>query len=286
MQSERGRRVKHSDDQLSQYADAGGIRTHYLHAGNGPALILLHGSGPGVSARTNWAKLFPQLAQNFSVYAPDMAGFGHTERKVDATYNIKAWVKHLLDFMNAVGIADAHLVGNSFGGSLAIAAASFAPARFGRIVLMGTPCGPFMMTPGLRAGWDYQSSLESMRAIMKLFPYDQAIVTDQMVTERYETSLIKGAQEGLRQLLAKPNEDGTPTQLSGMPETVAAKLTQPVLILHGREDRVIPVELGLRLLNAIPDAQIHIFGHCGHWVQAERPQQFLDLVIDHLQRAD
>jgi 2-hydroxy-6-oxo-octa-2,4-dienoate hydrolase len=270
---------------LSLFVDAAGIRTHYLHAGSGPAVILLHGSGPGVSAGTNWARVIPELASHFSVYAPDMAGFGHTERKSDAVYNIKGWLKHLLDFMDELGIAKAHLVGNSFGGSLAIAAASgLAADRFGRVVLMGTPCGPFMMTPGLKAGWDYVPSPVAMRSIMELFPYDLKIVTDALVQERYETSLIPGAQEGLRQLLAKPNEDGSPTPLSGMPETVAAKLSQRVMILHGREDNVIPVELGLRLLNSIPNAEMHIFGQCGHWVQAERPAQFLELVIDHLQR--
>lgn len=271
---------------LSNFVDAGGTRTHYLSAGSGPALILLHGSGPGVSARTNWARVIPELAKHFSVFAPDMAGFGHTERKPDAAYNIKSWVQHLLGFMDALGIERAHLVGNSFGGSLAIAAASGPAAeRFDRIVLMGTPCGPFLMTPGLRAGWDYTPSPEAMRAIMELFPFDPEVVTDALVAERYETSLIPGAQEGLRQLLAKPNEDGSPTQLSGMPESVAAKMVQPVLILHGRDDRVIPVDLGLRLMNAIPDAELHVFGQCGHWVQAERTTQFVDLVIGHLQRA-
>jgi 2-hydroxy-6-oxo-octa-2,4-dienoate hydrolase len=267
------------------------LRTNYLHAGDAlgaggesaqrEPVILLHGSGPGVSAWTNWRRVIPALADRWRVYAPDMAGFGLTERRDDLVYDIKLWVKHLIAFMDALGIPKAHLVGNSFGGSLALAAALRFPQRFGRIVLMGTPCGKFAMTPGLKAGWHYQPSLDNMRAVMQLFPYDASVITDDLVRERYETSLIPGAQEGLHKLLVKPNEEGD-TPLSGMPEEAVSKLVHPTLILHGREDRVIPMELGLRLATHIPDAELHVFGRCGHWVQAERFESFVTLTRRHL----
>jgi len=261
------------------------LKTNYLEAGSeragvGESIILLHGSGPGVSAWTNWRRVLPALADRWRVYAPDMAGFGYTERRDDIVYDIKLWVKHLLGFMDALGIEKAHLIGNSFGGSLALAAALRFPERFGRLVLMGTPCGKFAMTPGLKAGWNYEPSLEQMRAVMALFPYDPAIISDELVRERYETSLIPGAQEGLRKLLVKPNDTGE-TPLSGMPEDAVAKLVHPTLILQGREDRVIPAELGLRLAQNIPNAEFHLFGHCGHWVQAERFDAFVALTRRH-----
>ncbi len=221
------------------------------------------------------------LGEHFRVLAPDMAGFGFTERKAEAAYDIKYWVKHLLGFMDALGIAKASLVGNSFGGSLALAAAARFGDRFDRLVLMGTPCDRFMMTPGLRAGWDYTPSRENMRAAMGHFPFDPAFITDELVEDRYQTSLIPGAQEGLRKLLPKPNEDGD-TPLSGMPEAVVATIAQPTLVLHGREDRVIPVEMGIKLARAIPDAELHMFGKCGHWVQTERQADFLALTLRHL----
>jgi 2-hydroxy-6-oxo-octa-2,4-dienoate hydrolase len=257
------------------------IQTNYHEAGTGDAVILLHGSGPGVSAWTNWRRVIPVLSTKFWVLAPDMAGFGYTERRDDLTYDIKLWVKQLIGFMDALEIKTAHLVGNSFGGSLALAAALRFSERFGRLTLMGTPCGKFNMTPGLRAGWFYEPSLENMRSTMSLFPFDPSVVTDEMVRERYATSLIPGAQEGLRRLLAKPNEEGE-TVLSGMPEDAVAGLKHPTLILHGREDSVIPVELGLRLANKIPNAELHLFGYCGHWVQAERFDQFIALTRLHL----
>jgi 2-hydroxy-6-oxo-octa-2,4-dienoate hydrolase len=122
-----------------------------------------------------------------------------------------------------------------------------------------------------------------MRAVMTLFPFDQSVVTDELVRERYATSLIPGAQEGLRRLLVKPNEEGE-TPLSGMPEEAVAGLQHPTLILQGREDRVIPMEMALRLAARIPRAELHLFGQCGHWVQAERHDAFVALTLAHLQK--
>lgn len=257
------------------------LDTNYHDAGAGAPVVLLHGSGPGVSAWTNWKRVIPELASQFRVIAPDMAGFGYTERNPELAYDIKLWVKHLIAILDALGIEKASVVGNSFGGSLALAAAARFPDRFDRLVLMGTPCDKFVMTPGLRAGWDYTPDRDVMRATMSHFPYDPAFITDELVEDRYQASLIPGAQEGLRRLLAKPSDEGD-TPLSGMPESVVAGISHPTLVLHGREDRVIPVEMGLRLGNAMPNAEFHMFGRCGHWVQAERFADFVALTRGHL----
>jgi len=263
-------------DGRASMVDAFDIQTNYHDRGAGAPVLLLHGSGPGVSAWTNWKRVIPALSDRFRVIAPDMAGFGYTERRADLQYDIKLWVKHLIGILDALGLEKVSLVGNSFGGSLALAAAARFADRFDRLVLMGAPCDKFMMTPGLRAGWDYTPGRENMRATMAHFPYDPAFITDELVEDRYQASLIPGAQEGLRKLLAKPNEEGD-TPLSGMPESVVANIAHPTLVLHGREDRVIPVEMGLRLGRAMPNAQFHMFGRCGHWVQAERFDDFVAL---------
>lgn len=257
------------------------LDTNFQEAGSGRPVILLHGSGPGVSAWTNWRRVIPALAGEYRVLAPDMAGFGYTERDPELRYDIKLWVQHLIGFMDALGLETASLIGNSFGGSLALAAAARFPRRFNRLVLMGTPCDRFVMTPGLRAGWDYVPSREAMRATMAHFPHDPAIITDELVEDRYQASLIPGAQAGLRRLLVEPNADGD-TALSGIPEQVVAGITHPTLVLHGREDRVIPVEMGLKLGRAMPNAELHMFGQCGHWVQAERFDGFIALARRHL----
>lgn len=270
-----------SQDGRGRMVRALDLDTNYHDAGGGVPVVLLHGSGPGVSAWTNWKRVIPELASDFRVIAPDMAGFGYTERKPELQYDIKLWVKHLIALLDALELPKVSLVGNSFGGSLALAASARFPDRFDRLVLMGTPCDKFTMTPGLRAGWDYTPSRENMRAAMAHFPFDTLAITDELVEDRYQASLIPGAQEGLRKLLVKPNEEGD-TPLSGMPEHVVAGIEHPTLVLHGREDRVIPLEMGLRLGRAMPNAEFHMFGRCGHWVQAERFAAFVALTRRHL----
>lgn len=263
-----------------ELVEAFGLKTNYLQQGSAEPLLLLHGSGPGVSAWTNWRKVMPALAQNFRVIAPDLAGFGYTERKPEFVYDIKHWGKHLLAFMDALGLDKVNAVGNSFGGSLLLATAARFPDRFNRICLMGTPCDKFLMTPGLKAGWYYTPSHDNMREAMSHFPYDPAVITDELVEERYTTSLIPGAQEGLRKLLVEPKESGD-TPLSGMPEHVVAKIEHPALVLHGREDKVVPTEMGIKLAKSMPNADLHLFAKCGHWVMAERYDDFVRLTRDH-----
>lgn len=252
-------------------------KTNYLEAGHGKPLFLLHGSGPGVSAWTNWSKVMPALATDFRVIAPDIAGFGFTEFKSDSKYDIKLWVKHLLGILDVLKIERASFVGNSFGGALSVGLALFAPERVDKLVLLGTPAGEFEQTPGLRSAWEYEPSMENMERTMRLFPFDQSIINAEMVRTRYEASARPGAQDALRKLIPRPNAEG-PTIVKGFPATSLEKIAAPTLVLHGREDRVVPLQCGHVLANAIPKADLHVFGQCGHWVQTERRDDFLHLV--------
>jgi len=239
--------------------------------------MLLHGSGPGVSAWTNWGHVIPQLARSFRVLAPDIAGFGYTEFDENTNYNIKVWVAHYVGILDALALEKVSVVGNSFGGGLALAVALSHPDRIDKLVLLGTPSGEFEMTEGLRSGWFYEPDMHNMERILRLFPYDQSCITKEMVTSRFEASARPGAQEALRKLIPRPADDAA-TPVKGVPEKLLQKINQPTLVLHGREDRVIPLDLGLRLLRNMPNAQMHIFGNCGHWVQVEREQEFIAMV--------
>ena len=260
---------------------AAGHSTNYHEAGEGEALFLLHGSGPGVSGWSNWAKTMPAFSDRWRVIAPDIAGFGFTELKDDVKYDIKLWVAHLVDIMDALDIDKASFVGNSFGGALAIGLAVFAPERVKRLVLLGTPAGEFVQTAGLRGAWEYEPSLDNMRDLMALFPFDQALITPELVQSRYEASARPGAQAALRKLIPQPNPDGE-TIVKGFPAAALAKITAPTLVVHGREDRVVPPQCGLLIANSVPNADLHLFGRCGHWVQAEQPRRFVALVRDFL----
>ncbi|MCS5517222.1 alpha/beta fold hydrolase [Pseudomonas qingdaonensis] len=135
--------------------------------------------------------------------------------------------------------------------------------------------------PGLRGAWEYEPSLANMRQLMELFPYDKALITDAMVQARYEASARPGAQAALRKLIPQPAAEGW-TMVKGFPAAALAKIVAPTLVVHGREDRVVPPECGLLIANSIADADLHLFGRCGHWVQSEQPRRFAALVRDFL----
>ncbi|KUJ69535.1 2-hydroxy-6-oxo-2,4-heptadienoate hydrolase [Streptomyces albus subsp. albus] len=263
---------------------AAGHITHFHEAGSGRPVVLLHGSAPGVSAWANWAGVLADLGADHHVLAPDLAGFGASEFHQETTYGTKLWVRQLVEFLDALELSSAVLVGNSFGGAMALAAALREPSRVDGLVLLGTPTGTFPMTEGLRAGWRYDPAggPEAMADLLRMFPHDPACVTGEMVRERYAASARPGAQDAYRQLIPEPAGVGTPVR--GVPEERLRQIAVPALVVHGREDAVIPLEVGLRAARAIPDAEAHVFGGCGHWVQLERPAAFTALVRDFLDR--
>ena len=128
---------------------AAGIRTNYHDLGRGFPLLMLHGSGPGVSAWANWRLVMPELAEASQVIAPDLAGFGFSERPKGYDYTMDHWVEQAVGLLDALDIPQADLVGNSFGGALALALTIRHPQRVRRLVLMGSVGVPFEITPGL-----------------------------------------------------------------------------------------------------------------------------------------
>lgn len=263
--------------------DVGGIGTNYIQAGTGEPLILIHGSGPGVTAYANWRGVIPDFAQHFACFAPDTLGFGYTDFPTDINgFAMERWVAHLIGFMDELNIAKAHFIGNSYGGALTLALAVRHPQRVGRIVLMGAAGLQMPVSEGLAAVWGYEPSLEAMRALMHIFAHDSALVKDEIVRSRYEASIRPGAQEAYSSLFPAPRQRWLDA-LSSSEDDLRA-LIQPTLIIHGREDVIVPLERSIRFNQLIPDSELHVFGHCGHWTQIEKRERFIELVIPFLQR--
>lgn len=256
--------------------EAAGLITNYHDAGHGAPVILLHGSGPGVTAWANWRLTIPPLAQRFRVLAPDITGFGYTQKTADDRYDMSRWLEHLLGFMDAAGVEEASVVGNSFGGALALALAVHHPARVRRLILMGAAGLEFELTPGLDAVWGYEPSLDAMRELIGLFAYDQSLVTDELAKMRYRASIRPGVQESYSRMFPPPRQAGI--RLLAQDEQAIAQLRHETLIVHGREDRVVPLASSERLHRLIDRSQLHVFGRCGHWTQIEHADRFVRLV--------
>lgn len=263
---------------------AAGLRTNYHDTGSGYPVTLIHGSGPGVSAYANWRLLMPVLASRRRVLAPDMAGFGFTERRAGTKYSLEAWVAQAIGLLDALDIEQTDLVGNSFGGALSLALAIRHPGRVRRLVLMGAAGVEFTITPALDAVWGYTPSFENMRRMMDLFAYDRGLVSDELAQLRYQASVRPGFQESYEAMFPAPRQRWIAALAS--PEEKIRALAHETLIVHGREDQVIPLANSLRLLSLIPRARLHVFGQCGHWTQIEHAARFAQLVENFLAEAD
>lgn len=267
----------------SKTIDAGGIRTSYLEAGSGEPVLMLHGSGPGVSGTANWRLNIGPLSQHFHVLAPDIVGFGGTERPDDVVYSLRSWTDHVWAFLDANGIGRTAIVGNSLGGRIALQMAGDAPERISRMVLMGSPGVGMTPTEGLAALRAYEPSHDAMRHMLKTyFAVNPDLITEELVKIRYEASIADGAFEAYRAMFFDPKHKGS--ELAITAEEVRA-ITTPTLLVHGREDKVVPLAVSITMLDLLPNADLHVFSRCGHWTQIERADEFSTLVADYLERS-
>lgn len=267
-----------SRPEIGQRVDANGVGTNYLEASEGSPVVLVHGSGPGVTAFANWRLTIPTLATEHRVLAPDMAGFGFSDKPGE--YSMDRWVDQLDGFLTALGLDKVSLVGNSFGGGLAIAFATRWPERVDKLVLMGSVGVSFPITEGLDAVWGYEASIENMRGVLDFFAYDRNLVNDELAELRYRASIEPGVQEAFAAMFPAPRQRWVDAMATA--EDKIAALPHDVLIIHGRDDKVIPVDNALRLLQLIHRAQLHVFGRCGHWTQIEHAAAFNELLLDFL----
>ena len=276
-----------SNPEIAQSVVAAGIRTNVHDVGSGHPVLLIHGSGAGVSAWANWRLVMPVLAQQARVIAPDMVGFGFTDRldlsQPGQRYDMDTWVRQAVGVLDALGIEKTDLVGNSFGGALALALSIRHPQRVRRLVLMGSVGVPFALTPGLDAAWGYTPSLENMRKLLDVFAYDRSLVTDELARLRYEASIQPGFQESFAAMFPAPRQRWVDAMCS--PESAIRALPHHTLVVHGRDDQVIPLSTSLTLSQWIVRSQLHVFGQCGHWTQIEHAARFARLVGDFLAEA-
>jgi 2-hydroxymuconate-semialdehyde hydrolase len=273
-----------SNPEIGSLLDVNGTLTNLHDQGSGAPVLLIHGSGPGVSAWANWRMTIPVLARTRRVIAPDMLGFGFTQRPADNHYSVDRWVNHAIDILDTLDIAKTDLVGNSYGGALALALAIRHPERVRRLMLMGSVGVRFDITAGLDAVWGYQPSVEAMKALLDIFACNRQLVTDELAELRYRASIQPGFQEAFAAMFPAPRQRWVDALASD--EAAIRALPHETLLIHGREDQVIPLQTSLTLCQWIANAQLHVFGHCGHWTQIEHASRFTRLVEDFLSEAE
>lgn len=250
-----------------------GELTHYHELGEGTPILFLHGSGTGVTAAANWWLNLPALSEVGRCIAIDSIGYGQTVVPDGTAYGIREWVEHAVRTLDALGIEKTWIVGNSLGGWLAFQFAIDHPERLLGIVSMGT--GGAKLTGALKGHSNPILTKEGVRDTLELFVVNKSLVTDELVDLRYASALNDTATDRLTEVVAARDRDRIELPLDF---DVLAALEIPVLLIHGVQDKVIPVSRTWDLLNTIPHADAHIFSQCGHWSQVERSNEFNDVV--------
>ena len=272
-----------------QTIDAGGIRTRYRHAGEaGSPVVLIHGLGASAEI---WSANIGALAKRHRVYVPDLPGFGRTEKPEWMDYSPGAYSRFLLDFMTALGIGRAALVGHSLGGGVALRAILDDPGRVDRLILLSSAgIGREVSLPLRIASLPFfdriffKPPLPVFTRFLHRLVFDPAAITADFARLYYEMffqpSSVRAFTGILRTIAtlrgARP----------GILEPIRAGLgtiTAPTLILWGRQDRILPVSQALDAAGRIPGARLHVFERCGHMPNVEVPREFNRIVLDFLQ---
>lgn len=269
----------------------GGRKIYVAEAGSGPAVMLLHGGGPGASGVSNYSRNIDALAQHYRVLVPDMPGYGRSSKGIDKSDPFGCLAGAMRGLLDELSISTAHLIGNSYGGAAALRLALDTPGRVGKLVLMGpggigTTRG--LPTAGLNSLLGYYGgtgpSREKLAAFIRNYlVYEGDSVPDELIDLRYAASI--DPEVVADPPLSRPSGPFALRTLWRMDltrDSRLASLQTPTLILWGRDDKVNRPAGGPMLQNIMPNAELVMTSRTGHWMQWERADLFNQLVGEFL----
>ncbi len=257
---------------VDKVASVYGAKVHYVDAGTGSPVILLHGLADDIGV---WESAIAPLAAKYRVVALDQIGFGRSDKPL-LNYRVSTFVDFLDGFLNELKIERASLVGNSLGGWVAASFALAHPQRVDRLVLCdaaGYAAVSKTMDPRALSALRL-ASREDIRYLGPLTFRDKRFYED--VDLAFKQHVSAGDNYTVNQLLDSMirGEDVLDNRL--------AAIKQPTLILWGREDRLIPLNFAERFHKEITGSQLRVIDSCGHMPQVECPKEFVTAVLDFL----
>jgi pimeloyl-ACP methyl ester carboxylesterase len=261
-------------------------KVHYLEQGQGKPIILIHGF---LYNTVMWKKNIEDLAKKFKVYTIDLWGWGYSERLKELNYSYELYGKQIVGFMDALKIPKASLVGQSMGGGISVYVAAHFPDRVDKLILVDPAVIPYPMTTTGRVYQlpyvgEFLNAIPGNGLIKKniqtVWFYDPKKVTDDYVEEVARPMTIKGSLDGmmfiLRNVLKEPYVEAEAQKL--------AQLNKPILIIHGREDKAIPLDRSQKVNALWKGSQLVIFEKAGHTPQEEYPEKFNPLAVEFLSK--
>ena len=261
---------------------AGDIKTHFLEAGSGPDVVLLHGGEYGASAEITWHANIDQLAERFHIIAPDLLGWGATDKIYSFSDPAGLRIRHLQRFLETLGISQASFVGNSAGGGLILRAAARAPRAFD-IHKIVTICGnaSVFKTNSQADLENYTPSLDNMAKIVRLLYHNPKWHTAENIRRRYESSIIPGAWESLSAARLRSPIHQVRSTTDDFVRALGT-LTVPLLIMSCEHDPLNQPDWDVNFQKLVPGSLVHRFRHSAHEPQIEEADEFNRVVTKFL----
>lgn len=252
-----------------------GERIHYFDEGQGTPVIFIHGSAIGITSAANfYLNIPPLVASGYRALGPDLYGFGWTETGPDIGVDVPSWTEQIIRFMDALKIDKAFLVGNSLGGRIGVRVALEIPDRILGNIVIGNG-GAYWHEPRFKREPAPEKPIEYTRETvqksMLRLVVNPAMLSDDLLEYRTRKAQSPGEAERFAATSKRRNASVPVTHLD---LDAAKKCLVPTLIIYGREDKVGPPENALALAEALPNADLVVLAHCGHWSQIERVDEF------------
>jgi len=270
-----------------QYIKVGNLKTRYWALGDqGTVVILIHGLGASADI---WKHNVEAFAKQHRVYVLDLMGFGRSD-KPGPSFSPLDYIRFLDDFMNILNIARASLVGQSLGGGIALHYALQFPQKVNKLVLVDSAgLGKeviwtlrLMSLPLLGEFVSYPSR-KGVELFFKFAVRNQALVTKDFVDLYYNFFSQPGFQKFLLKIVRSLiNIQGARKEVLASPMNNLSKIMQPVLIIWGEKDRVLPLKHAYWGKEKLPMAKLKIMEGCGHIPFFERSEEFNELVLKFL----
>lgn len=278
---------KFTNESTSKFVQTEDWKLHINDAGEGEVILMIHGSGPGATGWANFHRnVTPFVEAGYRVILMDCPGFGKSDPVVSDEPRFDLNGRAIGQLLDALEVEKAHLIGNSMGGGSALAFARSNQARVGKLILMGSAgVGPYsVFTPvpmegiGLLMKLYADPSMENLKQMLDVFVHDSSQLTEELIELRHQS--ILSMPQHLENFLQSH-------QLSrGVMGDYSADLRHidnETLITWGRDDRFVPLDWGLKLLQLMPNSRLHVFSRCGHWAQWEHADAFNRLVLDFIE---
>jgi pimeloyl-ACP methyl ester carboxylesterase len=266
----------------SRIAVIDGLVTHYLEAGHGDPVILLHGGEFGVSAEISWEATIPALAARYRVLAPDMLGFGQTAKVADFNDGRGMRIRHIARYCDELGVGSAHFIGNSMGAiNLLVDASSESPVLPMRSLVAICGGGEIQRNQHMEALYDYDATLPAMRRIVEALFHDPKYPADEAyVQRRYESSVAPGAWETLA--AARFRRPGAPPPPAPSSKRAYERVAVPALVVEGACDKLLPAGWAKEIADQLPDGRSTVIGGAGHCPQLERSADVNAVLLEFL----